>query len=74
MVRHGVFINLGQATFLGTQNTCEVSEVVYCQWDIRCETLTHGLTIFPGLSDSDFFQILFDDVRDAQQHQRALCG
>src|SRR5699024_10035720 len=58
--------------FLCTQRASEVAEVVCCQWDIGGEGLTNGLAVFPGLCDGDFFQVFFDDVRDAQQHPGAF--
>ena len=54
VIRHCIFINLRQATFLSAQNTSEVTEVVYRQWNICSEGLTHCLAIFPGFSNSNF--------------------
>ena len=72
VIGRGVFIDFSGATFLCTDATGVVAEVVDGQRDVGVKGFTHGFAVVPGFSDGQQFEVLFDAVGDFQQRQGAV--
>ena len=57
---------------MGADGAGEVAEVIYGERNIGGKGFAHSLTVLPGFSDRDLFQIFLDAVRYAVQEQCAL--
>ncbi len=67
-----VVVNLAQRSFLCTDGTGEISEMVNRKRDVSSQRFTHGLAIVPGFGDCQHFQIGFHAVGDFVEHVGAF--
>ncbi len=70
MVRHGIFVDLGNGTFLRAHATGKIAEMVDGERYVRVLRLADGLTVVPGLGDGEKFQIILHALRDAIEDVR----
>mmetsp|Transcript_38569 Transcript_38569/g.87715 ORF Transcript_38569/g.87715 Transcript_38569/m.87715 type:complete len:500 (+) Transcript_38569:271-1770(+) len=70
--RHQVGVDLSGRTFLGTDHTREVAEVVHAERKVGGHGLAHGLAVVHSLDRGQTGGVGLDDVRHLEKHVRAL--
>jgi hypothetical protein len=74
VVRRGVFVQLGQVAFLGTDRGGEVAEVVRREGNVRVQGFPDRLAVVPRLGHSKQLDVLIDPVGDLVQDRGAFRG
>ena len=74
VVGNSVVVELAERSFLRTQHTGEVTEVVDRQRHVRCKSFANRLAVVPGLGDSKLVEVGCHSVGDCQQDVGPIGG
>ncbi|EKE17683.1 MAG: CarR [uncultured bacterium] len=72
MVSNGIFVDVGNAAFLGAQAASEVAEVVDGERNVGIQCFANGLAVIDSLGISQSLEIGFQAIGNLQEQIGAL--